>query len=259
MSPTEEVDYMSDEPDVERTNRKRELALGYRIFGALRWGDLGDGHITARDPERVDCFWVLRGDVSFDRATVDDLLLIGPDGDIVDSGGSAGSDLGSGRLSYNRTAFNIHWPIHEARPEVVGAAHTHTAWGTPYAAARRLLKPVSQEACVFHDDHSLFDDEEVQVLSLDGGKRIAEALGPNRAVILANHGFLTVGRSVGEAVSAFVTMDRVAEVHIKVPDAVPISDESAAIAKADLGPERSLNNGFRALVARHIGDASVVD
>ena len=35
----------------ERAHRKRMCALGYRIFGALRWGMLGDGHISARDPE----------------------------------------------------------------------------------------------------------------------------------------------------------------------------------------------------------------
>lgn len=238
---------MSDDIETERIRRKRQLALGYRIFGALRWGDLGDGHITARDPERADAFWVLGGRVSFESATVGDLVLVGPDGEVLE-----------GDRSFNHTAYRIHWPIHEARPDVVAAAHTHTQWGTPYAAARRLLQPVSQEACMFHRDHSLFDDEEVQVLSVDGGKRIAEALGPNRAVILANHGFLTVGRSVGEAVAAFVTMDRVAEVHIKVPDAVPLSDEAAAVAKADLGPERSLNGSFWYLVARHVGDPSVV-
>ena len=33
-----------------RMLRKWEVALGYRIFAAMRWGQLGDGHVTARDP-----------------------------------------------------------------------------------------------------------------------------------------------------------------------------------------------------------------
>ncbi|MEM8922758.1 MAG: class II aldolase/adducin family protein [Actinomycetota bacterium] len=239
---------MTTDHEAERLERKRQLALGYRIFAALRWGDLGDGHITARDPERPDCFWLLGHPVSFDAATVDDLVLVGPDGRVVE-----------GRGPINNTAYYIHWPVHEARSDVVAAAHTHTAWGTPFATTRRLLTPITQEACVFHDDHSLFDDEEVQVFGVDGGKRIAAALGDNRAVILANHGILTVGASVAEAVASFVTMDRVAEAHLKAPDAVPISNESAAAAKADLGPERSLLSGFDFLVARHVGDPSVVD
>lgn len=228
---------------VERLQRQRELVLGYRIFAALRWGDLGDGHITARDPERTDCFWLLRATTSFDAATLDDLVLIGPDGAILE-----------GRGPYNQTAWRIHWPIHEARPDVVGAAHTHTQWGTPFAAERRPLAPITQEACYFHDDHCLFDDDEVQVLSLDGGKRIAAALGSNRGAILANHGLLTVGATVGEAVTAFVTMERVAEAHLKAPGAQPISAEAALVAKRGLRPETSLRHGFGYLVGRYAPD-----
>ncbi len=226
----------------ERAERRHQVVQGYRLFASLGWGDLGDGHITARDPEHTDCMWLLRGGVPFNTATDDDLVLIGPDGEVMEGDGS-----------YNRTAYNIHWPIHEARPDVVGVAHTHTGYGTPFAATRRLLAPINQEACVFFGDHSLFDDEEVQVRSIDGGKRIAAALGSNRAVILANHGLLTTGSSVGLAVAAFVTMERVAEVHLKAPDAKPISDASAAEARADLGPERSLAAGFHYLVATHLG------
>ena len=237
---------MAIDHEAERRRRRRELALGYRIFAALHWGDMGDGHITARDPEHADCMWLLAHGVSFDAATVADTVLVGPDGQVV-----------GGSRTINKTAYHIHWPIHEARPDVVSAAHTHTQWGTPFAATRRLLQPINQEACLFHEDHTLFDDEEVQVRSVDGGKRIAAALGPNRAVILANHGLLTTGASVAEAVAAFVAMERVTEVHMKAPDAVPISDLAAREAKDDLGPARSLLDGFEYLVARHVGDRSL--
>ena len=232
----------------DRRTRKRELALSYRLFASFRWGDLGDGHITARDPERTDCFWVLRSGVSFHRATVDDLLLVGPTGAVIE---------GDGR--YNTTAHHIHWPIHEARPDVIAAAHTHTQWGTPFSAERRLLGPITQEACMFHDDHSLFDDEEVQVLSLDGGKRIASALGSNLAVILANHGLLTTGPGVAEATAAFVTMERVCEAILKAPAAKPISAASAAIAKQGLRAPESFRAAFGDLVDRHIPDPGVVE
>ena len=54
----------------ERAHRKRMCALGYRIFGALRWGMLGDGHISARDPVFADHFWLLDWGVPFAEATV---------------------------------------------------------------------------------------------------------------------------------------------------------------------------------------------
>jgi ribulose-5-phosphate 4-epimerase/fuculose-1-phosphate aldolase len=71
-----------------RRARKRQLALGYRILASQRWGDLGDGHISARDPERSDCFWLLRLGVSYHLATVADLVLVGPDGDVVEGEGA---------------------------------------------------------------------------------------------------------------------------------------------------------------------------
>ena len=105
---------------------------------------------------------------------------------------------------------------------------------------------------------SRFDDEEVQVQSVEGGKRIAVALGDKRAIILRNHGLLTVGPRVDEAVGSFVHMERVAEVHMKARDAKPISPEAARYAQADLVRLGVGRFSFQALVARHIGDPDVV-
>jgi ribulose-5-phosphate 4-epimerase/fuculose-1-phosphate aldolase len=62
-----------------------------------------------------------------------------------------------------------------------------------------LLDPITQDVCAFHDDHALFDDYTGVVLDLEEGKRLAHALGGGKAVILRNHGLLTVGKTVGEA------------------------------------------------------------
>lgn len=231
----------------ERDRRRQEVALGYRLLAALRWGDLGDGHITGRDPGRPDHFWLLTRGVPFGAATVDDLVLVGPDGAVVEGDGTV-----------NETAHRIHWPVHEARPTVIGAVHTRTPWGTPFCAERRLVRPITQEACYFVDDVALFDDEEVQAIDLDCGRRIAAALGPARAVLLANHGLLTVGPSVGEAVAAFVLLERVCEAELKAPGAKPISPGAARRAKAALEPERALAAAFTSLVAHHLGDPAVV-
>ena len=229
--------------DETRTARKREVALGYRLLAAQGWGDLGDGHISARDPERQDCFWMLRYDVSYHEAKISDLVLVGPDGGLVE---------GSGHI--NTAAYYIHHPILAARPEAVSACHVHTGWGTPFSAEVRPILPITQESCLFFEDHAIFDDEEVQIQSAEGGKRIAVALGSYRAVILRNHGLLTATDSVAETVGLFVEMERVAEVHMKARNAKPISPEAARYARADLrrfGPGRI---AFGALVARHVGD-----
>jgi ribulose-5-phosphate 4-epimerase/fuculose-1-phosphate aldolase len=236
-------------PEEIRARRKRDVALGYRLLASQRWGDTGDGHISGRDPEQTDCFWLLSYGVSFHAATVEDLVLVGPAGEILE-----GRDPGG----INVAGYYIHHPILAARPEIVSATHVHTGWGTPFAAERRPILPITQESCIFFEDHALFDDEEVQVQDTDGGRRIAQAMGQNRAVILANHGLLTAGHSVAEAVGTFILMERVCEAHMKARDAKPISDAAALYAKQDLVRDGAGRAAFRALTARHVGDVSVV-
>lgn len=236
-----------DDAGTARTHRKRRLALAYRIFGAKHWGDQGDGHISARDPEQLDHFWLARLGVPFGEVTLADLVLVAPDGDIV-----------AGEGDINESAYFIHSPIHEARPEVLAVAHTHTQYGTPWSANRRLLEPITQEACAFFEDHSLFDDEELSVSSTDGGKRIAAALGEHKGVILANHGLLTVGPNVDEAVGWFAMMERVAEAHCKAPQAKPISAEMARRVREDIGAPETGWSVFQWLVRTHVADPNVV-
>ena len=233
-------------PEIRRA-RKIQVALGYRIFAAQHWGDLGDGHISARDPEQIDAFWMLRYGVSYHRAKVSDLVLVGPDGKLL-----------AGEGYVNRAAYFIHHPILMARPDAVSAAHVHTGWGTPFSAELRPIEPISQESCIFFEDHALFDDEEVQIQDTEGGHRIAAALGKNRAVLLRNHGLLTVADRVDEAVGSFVALERVAEVHMKVRNPKPISPEAARYARDDLTSFGIGRTGFWNLVARHVGDPEIV-
>lgn len=240
------------EPAIEnieelRLHRKRRCALGYRCFGALRFGQIGDGHISARDPERLDHFWMLGFGVPFKEATIDNLVLVGPDGAI--SGGSG---------AINIAAYNIHAPLHEARPDVVSAAHVHSPFGTPWSANARMFEPISQESCAFVFDQAMFDDEELDVVSPDGGRRIAKALGAAKLVILRNHGHLTVGASVDEAVGWYVMAERVAEVHVKAPNAVPISMDGAKKVADVMAPSSVGWSTFQWLVRDLVPDPSVV-
>lgn len=230
-----------------RAYRKRQAALAYRLFGLLNWGLLGDGHITTRDPEKADHFWLLKYGVAFNAATVDDLVLVRPDGSVV------------GDETINMTAYYIHHPIHEARPEIVCAAHTHTHYGTPWASNVEEFQMISQESTAFFEDQSIFMGEEVQVTSTETGKQIAAALGETKGVMLRNHGPLTVGTSVEEAIGWFLTMERVAETHIKATRPKPISDEAARIASVEIGHPASATGAWEYAIASKIPDTTVVD
>ncbi len=241
------------EPEFEnleelRLHRKRQATLSYRLFGAYGWGSLGDGHITARDPERTDCFWLLRYGVSFPDATVADLVLVGPGGEVVE-----------GRGPINMTAYYIHAPIHDARPESVAVAHTHTPYGTPWVANVRPFRMICQEATAFYRSQAIFEGEEVQVMDADTGKHIAAALDEAKLVFLRNHGPVTVGLSVEEAIGWFLLAERVAEVHVKSPDAIPISDEAARVASTEIGHPSSALAAYEYAIMSRIPDPSVVD
>jgi ribulose-5-phosphate 4-epimerase/fuculose-1-phosphate aldolase len=148
-------------------------------------------------------------------------VLVAPDGSVAE-----------GRGEINETAWRIHWPVHEARPDVVAAVHTHTPYGTPWSACAEPFSMICQEAVAFHGSQSVFDDGEVDIQDLDGGKRIADALGDGRLAILRNHGLLTVGASVDEAMGWYLMAERVAEVHCKAPSPRAITDADATRAGA---------------------------
>jgi len=204
----------------ERRHRKERLAASFRLFGRFGFDEGVAGHITARDPELLDHFWVNPLGVNFSHIRVSDLILVNDHGEIVE---------GDGLL--NRAAFAIHSQVHAARPDVIAAAHSHSIYGKSWSALARLLDPLTQDACAFYDDHALFDDYTGVVLDLEEGKRIGHALGGGKAVILRNHGLLTVGHSVDEAVWWFITMERSCQAQLLAEAAgTPVLIDPAAAA-----------------------------
>jgi ribulose-5-phosphate 4-epimerase/fuculose-1-phosphate aldolase len=185
------------ELEQERTKRKQQLAAAFRIFARFGFDEGLAGHITARDPEKLDHFWVNPLGKHFSQIRVSDLILVNHQGEVVE-----------GNAMVNTAAFAIHSQIHAARPDVVAAAHTHSVHGKAWSTLGKLLDPLTQDACAFFEDHALFDDYTGVVVDLEEGKRIAHALGGNKACILRNHGLLTVGESVAEAAFWFIAMDR---------------------------------------------------
>lgn len=93
-------------------------------------------------------------------------------------------------------------------PPALAAAHVHSPHGKAFSGLGIPLAPITQDACAFFEDHGIYDDYRGVVNETEEGERVAKALGPYKAVILKNHGLLTVGHSAAEAVWWFVTMER---------------------------------------------------
>jgi len=213
----------------ERQHRKQRLAAAFRLFGRFGFEEGIAGHISARDPEHVETFWVNPLAMPFSRIRVSDLIRVGHDGEVVE-----------GDRPVNIAAFIIHSQVHDARPEVVAAAHSHSVYGRALSTLGDHLEPISQDACAFYLDHEIMDDYSGVVLDVEEGKRIASVLGESKAVILSNHGLLTVGNSVESAAWWFITMERSSQVQIiaKAAGQVKlIDDEQARLTYEKVGTE----------------------
>ncbi|MEU6426286.1 class II aldolase/adducin family protein [Microbispora sp. NPDC046973] len=216
-----------DTVEEERRHRKERLAAALRLFGRFGFEEGVAGHITARDPEHTDHFWVNPFGMSFKQIKVGDLILVNHEGQVVE-----------GRHHVNQAAFAIHSMVHQARPDVVAAAHSHSVYGKALSALGTLLEPLTQDACAFYEDHALFDDYTGVVVETEEGRRIAQALGSHKAVILRNHGLLTVGDSVEAAAWWFITMERSCQAQLAAKAAgptVPISHENAKLTHGQIG------------------------
>jgi ribulose-5-phosphate 4-epimerase/fuculose-1-phosphate aldolase len=211
----------------ERLHRKQRLAAAFRLFALFGYEEGVAGHITARDPELTDHFWVNPFGEPFGHMRVRDLVLINHQGEVVEGG-----------RPVNGAAFAIHSQVHAVRPDVVAAAHSHSMYGKSWSTLGRRLDPLTQDACAFYRDHNLFDDYTGVVLDVEEGKRIAHALGDCKAVILRNHGLLTVGHTVDEAAFWFIAMDRACQSQLLAEAAgtpVPIDEDDAAHTAGQVG------------------------
>ena len=184
-------------PAEERRNQLEKLAAGFRLFDYFGFNEGVAGHITYRDPEFKDHFWVNPLGVHFSQISVSDLLLVNHDGKVV-----------QGDKDVNVAAFAIHSRLHKARPDVNAAAHSHSIYGRTFSTLGKLLDPISQDACAFYENQGIYKDFSGVVEEVDEGDEIAKALGDKKVAILQNHGILTTGPSVDIALWFYMSMER---------------------------------------------------
>lgn len=184
--------------EAERAHRKAKLAGALRVFGRLGFGEGVAGHITVRDPEFPDHFWVNPFGMSFRHIRASDLLLVNHQGEVV-----------IGSQPVNRAAFVLHSAIHRARPDVVSAAHAHSVNGKAFSSLGIPLAPITQDACAFYGDHTVIAEQGgAVVFEIEAGQEFAAKFPTGKAAIHQNHGLFTVGQTVDEAAFWFITMER---------------------------------------------------
>lgn len=181
-----------------------ELAGAYRLAHYYGWDELIFNHITARVPGRERYFLINDYGLRYDEVRASNLLKIDLEGRLVE---------GPADAMVNPAGFVIHSAIHTGREDILCAMHTHTVAGAAVSAMECGLLPVTLESMLFTGCIGYHDFEGITVQE-DEKPRLVKALGNNVALILRNHGLLTVGRTVAEAFLRMFHLQRACEVQV---------------------------------------------
>jgi ribulose-5-phosphate 4-epimerase/fuculose-1-phosphate aldolase len=198
---------------------RRDLAAAYRLAARRGWDDIVWTHISASMPGEPGHYLINRFGLRFDEVRPDNLVKVDVAGRVVD-----GSDA-----PVNPSGFAIHGAVHVARPDAVCVLHLHTLWGQTLAAMPEGLLPCSQPALRLWRRLGRHAYEGLAFEAAER-ERLAAALGSLDGLILAHHGTLTVGRSVGEAFVLMHLLERAAQIQIAAMAAgalACVSDEVA--------------------------------
>jgi len=197
-----------------------DLAACYRLCALNQWDDLIYTHISAMVPGESDQYLINPFGMGFDEITASNLLKVNLRGELLPNQ--------SGTV--NPTGFAIHGAIHEARPDAFCVMHLHNTAGIAVSAQQAGLLPLSQHAMRFMG-HIGYHDYEGVALSKAEGMRLTNQLGSHPAMLLRNHGTLTVGRTIGEAYVVMATLIKACEIQIAAQSSSQLTTPDPVIIK----------------------------
>jgi ribulose-5-phosphate 4-epimerase/fuculose-1-phosphate aldolase len=203
-----------------------DLAACYRLCALNQWDDLIYTHISAMVPGEPDQYLINPFGMGFEEITASNLLKVNLRGELLPNQ--------SGMV--NPTGFAIHGAIHEARPDAFCVMHLHNTAGIAVSAQHDGLLPLSQHAMRFMG-HIGYHDYEGVALSKAEGMRLTHHLGSHPAMLLRNHGTLTVGRTIAEAYVVMATLIKACEIQVAAlssPNLITPEPAIIATAAADL-------------------------
>lgn len=207
---------------LKRQWQLEHMAGAFRVFAREGYAEGISGHISVRDPEFEDRFWINPLGVHFGMIRASDMICVNLAGETV--GGNTDGSI-------NAAGFQIHSAVHKARSDVHAICHTHSVHGRAWSAFAKPLEMINQDVCYFYNAHSVYTSYGGIANESDEGARIAASLGDGKAAILKNHGLLTVGQTVDEAAFLFCLMERSCKVQLMADAAGHekhiVSDEEA--------------------------------
>jgi len=220
-----------EQATIERKIRKDKLVASLRLFADYNFDEGIAGHITVRDPQFTETFWVNPFGMYFGIITSDDLIRVDYNGNIVEGK----------HTKLNKAAFAIHSEIHKARLDVNAVVHAHSIYGRIFSCLNEIIRPLTIEATPFYKDHILYSEQGGIYSELSEGAEIAKKLKNKKAAILRNHGLLTLGTTVDSAVWWFVALERSCQTQLTAlatgKELIELNNEEAQRGYEELGNE----------------------
>jgi ribulose-5-phosphate 4-epimerase/fuculose-1-phosphate aldolase len=188
--------------DTERALRV-QLAGAYRIFAMLGWTELIYNHITVRVPGPQTHFLINPFGLHYSEVTASNLVKIDLDGQIV----------GASAYPVNPAGFVVHAAIHHAVPDAHCVMHTHTTAGLAVACSQAGLENTNFYSAQLYGMVAYHAFEGITVHA-DEGPRLVANLADKRLMILRNHGLLSIGETIAQALARLWTLNRACEVQL---------------------------------------------
>ncbi len=174
-----------------------KLALGCRILAMEGHSDFIWGHMSVRDPNNPDQFWMKAAHVGLEEITADDLVLIDFEG----------NQIAGMRTRHNE--FPIHAEIMRLRPEINAVVHTHPVLPTLLGSSGATIRPITHEGSYFYPPAiPVFSETSDLIVTRDQGESVAKALGDHKALFMRNHGVVLASPTIEEAVFASALLEK---------------------------------------------------
>lgn len=181
---------------------KIKLAQAYKILSALNFDDHTYTHLSSRSAE-ADSFYIYPFGLRFEEATEDNLMKVDFDGNVLEGN----------EFQYNKTGYNIHSIIYKIRPDINSVFHIHTPAIVAVSVCKKGLMPISQWALHFYEQIAYHDYDSLS-LNKNQASQLASDLGDKYTMLMRNHGSLTCGKTIYEAMFYTYHLEQAAKTQI---------------------------------------------
>ncbi len=178
------------------------LEIARRMYEkGLVVGTSGNVSQRFREPDGRELVAITPSGRHYDTMKAEDIVLVDMEGQRVE-----------GELAASIETM-LHVGIYKARKKVCAVVHTHAVFGSAIAVSGKEIPSL------FDDQVTLLGGEiKVAAYALPGSPDLAKnavaALGLRNAVVLANHGTVTVGRNLREAFNNCELLEKTARVYV---------------------------------------------